>query len=159
MGDTKDPATVRLRWALGAHDLEGAIALREQVFCREQGVPRDEELDGRDGEALHLVALEPGSDRVIATLRLLRDGTRAKVGRVAVQRDWRRLGIAARMLQLALTRARELGATEARLAAQIEAKGLYEHAGFVVQSDRFMEAGIPHVWMGLQLADERPFSG
>ncbi len=159
MSDRKDPTAVRLRWAAGAHDLEGAIALREQVFCREQGVPRDEELDGRDGEALHLVALAPGSDRVIATLRLLRDGTRAKVGRVAVQRDWRRLGIAARMLQLALSRARELGATEARLAAQLEAKSLYEQAGFVVQSDEFMEAGIPHVWMGLQLTDECPSSG
>jgi ElaA protein len=159
MSATKDPAAVRLRWALGAHDREGAIALREQVFCREQGVPRDEELDGRDGEALHLVALEPVSDGVIATLRLLRDGTCAKVGRVAVQRDWRRLGIAARMLQLALTKARQLGATEARLAAQLEAKGLYEQAGFVVQSDQFMEAGIPHVWMGLQLTDERPLSG
>ncbi|HEV7161765.1 MAG TPA: GNAT family N-acetyltransferase [Solirubrobacteraceae bacterium] len=159
MSDTKDLAAVRLRWALGAHDLEGAIALREQVFCREQGVPRDEELDGRDGEALHLVALEPGSDRVIATLRLLQDGPRAKVGRVAVQHDWRRLGIAARMLQLALARAHELGAREVRLAAQLEAKGLYEQAGFVVQSDQFEEAGIPHVWMGLQFTDECPSSG
>jgi predicted GNAT family N-acyltransferase len=159
MGDLKKPDAVSLRWAASAEDFDGAIALREQVFCREQGVPRDEELDGRDGEALHLVALEPGSDRVIATLRLLQDGTRAKVGRVAVQRDWRRRGIAARMLQLALARARELGATEARLAAQLEAKGLYEQAGFVVQSDQFMEAGIPHVWMGLQLSGERPFSG
>jgi ElaA protein len=157
--DPKNPAAVRLRWAVGADDFAGALALREQVFCCEQGVPRDEELDGRDGEALHLVALECGSDRVIATLRLLQEGPRAKVGRVAVQRDWRRLGIAARMLQLALAKARELGAREVRLAAQLEAKGLYEQAGFVVQSDQFEEAGIPHVWMGLQLAGECPSSG
>lgn len=154
-----DPTDVGIRWAAGARDLEGAIAVREQVFCREQGVPREEELDGRDAEALHLVALDPATDRVIATLRLLHEGARAKVGRVAVERDWRRQGIAARMLQLALSRARSLGATEVRLAAQLEAKSLYEQAGFVVESERFEEAGIPHVWMGLRFAPEGTSSG
>jgi predicted GNAT family N-acyltransferase len=159
MSDTKDPTAVRLRWADGADELAGAMALREEVFCREQGVPREEELDGRDEQALHVVVLEPESERVIATLRLLQDGTRAKVGRVAVARDWRRLGIAARMLQLALAKARAQGATEVRLAAQLEAKDLYEQAGFAVESDEFEEAGIPHVWMGLQIASEGPSSG
>ena len=45
-----------------------ALALREEVFCHEQGVPREEEIDGRDGEALRAVAPEPGgAQRVIGT--------------------------------------------------------------------------------------------
>ncbi len=152
-----DPAAINVRWAAASEEVEGAIAVREEVFCREQGVPREEEHDGRDGEALHVVALEPRGERVIATLRLLQDGTRAKVGRVAVERHWRRLGIATRMLELALQRAHEDGCTEVRLASQIEAKEVYEKAGFVVESDVFDDAGIPHVWMGRPLrAKNRP---
>jgi predicted GNAT family N-acyltransferase len=144
-------AEIPIRWSIGPEDVRGAIAVREQVFCVEQGVPRAEELDGRDDEALHLVALAPGEERVIATLRLLFDERRAKVGRVAVERDWRQRGIASRMLELALTRAREQGAQEARLASQLDATGLYEQAGFSVESEPFDDAGIAHVWMGRQL--------
>jgi predicted GNAT family N-acyltransferase len=150
-----DPAAeILVRWSEGPEELRGAIGVREEVFCREQGVPREEELDGRDHEALHVVAFAPGSQQVIATLRLLLDGPRAKVGRVAVESAWRRRGIASRMLELALAGAYRRGATEARLAAQLQATGLYERAGFIVESDEFEDAGIAHVWMSLRFAAE-----
>jgi len=143
-----DAATIR--WAEGAEDLRGAIAVRERVFVQEQGVPVEEELDGRDEEALHIVALAPGGT-VVGTLRLLFDGETAKVGRVAVEREWRGRGIAARMLELALREARARGARRARLASQLDVVGLYERAGFAVESGVFEDAGIPHVWMGRDL--------
>src|SRR5258707_13586975 len=87
-----------IRWARDDADLQGAIAVRERVFIDEQGLPAEEELDGRDGEALHLVALDTGAERVVAPLRLLLDGQTAKAGRAAVDRASRRPGIAARML-------------------------------------------------------------
>lgn len=146
-----DAAEIPVHWARGPEDLRGALHVREQVFIREQGVPRAEEIDGRDQHAQHVVALEPGSQRVIGTLRLLVDATTAKVGRVAVERDWRRHGVAARMLTLALARAHEQGCTHVRLAAQIAATSVYRRAGFSVESEPFYEAGIEHVWMGLQL--------
>lgn len=144
-------AQIQVCWARNAEDVRGALAVREEVFCREQGVPREEEIDWRDEEALHVVALGPDSGRVIGTLRLLPDADRAKIGRVAVERDWRRRGIAARMLALALAGARERGCASARLASQLEATRLYEQAGFAVESDEFDDAGIPHVWMGRSL--------
>ncbi|MHB8240488.1 MAG: GNAT family N-acetyltransferase [Solirubrobacteraceae bacterium] len=151
--------SIVIRWAAGPADVQGAFAVREEVFCREQGVPVEYEIDPHDQDALHLVALQPGSDRVIATLRLLHDGARAKVGRVAVEREWRMRGIASRMLELALDGARQKGCTTARLAAQVQATGVYERAGFVVESDQFDEAGIPHVWMGRDLSPKGPSSG
>jgi len=147
-----DAAEIPIRWATGPDDVTGAISVREQVFCREQGVPRVDEIDGLDDVALHLVALEPDGLRVVGTLRLLLVGDRAKVGRVAVERDWRRRGIASRMLALALDVARERGCRKASLAAQLEATQLYERAGFEVESDPFEDAGIAHVWMGMRLA-------
>ena len=143
---------VELRWARDGAEVQQAIEVRRRVFIDEQGVPVEEELDGRDAEALHLLALDPGDGHTIGTLRLLLDGELAKVGRVAVDRDWRRRGIAARMLDLALAEAVARGARRARLASQLDAVALYERAGFAVQSDVFEEAGIPHVWMGRELA-------
>lgn len=146
-----DGREIPIRWAAAPDDLRGAFALRERVFCDEQGVPREDELDEHDEHALHLVALDPASGSVIGTLRLLIDAGRAKIGRVAVERDWRRRGVALRMLRLALDAARERGSHRVRLAAQLEAVALYEQAGFAVESETFEEAGIEHVWMGLSL--------
>jgi predicted GNAT family N-acyltransferase len=146
-----DDLDIAIRWASGADDVRGAISVREQVFCREQGVPRAEEIDGRDEQALHVVAVAAASQRVIATLRLLLDADRAKLGRVAVESEWRDRGIASRMLELALAGARERGCVQVRLAAQLQATGLYRRAGFSVESEPFDEAGIAHVWMGLRL--------
>ena len=144
-----DGAEIEIRWASGPADVRGAVAVREQVFCLEQGVPPDEELDGRDEEAMHLVAIDDG--RVVATLRLLLDGAHAKIGRVAVERAWRRQGIALAMLDITVAAARELGCTRASLASQTYATALYERAGFVVDSDVFEEAGMAHVWMRRRL--------
>jgi predicted GNAT family N-acyltransferase len=147
----RSPSEIRVRWARDTDDVAGALAVRELVFCGEQGVPRAEEIDGLDGDAEHIVAIDPARGQVVGTLRLLVDGGRAKVGRVAVQREWRRRGVASRMLALALSRCREEGCESVRLAAQMQATELYERAGFRVESAPFEEAGIPHVWMGLEL--------
>jgi len=144
---------VAIRWSRGPVDLQGAIRLRKVVFCDEQGVPVEEELDGRDEEALHLVALAPDGRTVVGTLRLLFDGEVVKVGRVAVDARWRRRGIAGRMLTAALEKAREEGSRSARLAAQLDAVELYAQAGFEVQSEVFQEADIDHVWMGRRLEE------
>lgn len=140
-----------IRWTEEEPLLRAALALREEVFCVEQGVPRELELDGRDADALHLVAVDPGSDEIVGTLRLLRENDVAKVGRVAVRREFRRRGVASRMLGMAVERARAEGAGRARLAAQTTALHVYERAGFAVESEPFLEAGIEHVWMGLEL--------
>lgn len=144
-------AAVRLRWVSGEEGIAQALRVRFEVFCEEQGVPLSEEIDGRDGEAEHLLASED-SGRVIATLRLLADaGGTAKIGRVAVEVPWRRRGVASAMLEAAIERASASGARRARLAAQTAAVALYEAAGFAIESEEFEEAGIPHVWMGRDL--------
>ena len=150
MADADERVTIR--WARDAEDVSGAFTLREAVFYGEQKVPPQEELDELDRDAQHLVALESdGGRRVIGTLRLLSFGEEAKIGRVAVAAEQRRRGIASRMLQIALARAREQGFRRVRLAAQLAAVALYEQAGFALESEPFEEAGIPHVWMGMWL--------
>ena len=138
-------------WVSSPDQLAGALELRERVFCDEQGVPREEETDPQDAEALHLVALGNGERAVVGTLRVLVRGDTAKIGRVAVERERRREGIAVRMLTLALDRAAELGCTRAVLSAQTRATDVYRRVGFAVESGVYMEAGIEHVRMGRAL--------
>jgi predicted GNAT family N-acyltransferase len=144
-------ADLDIRWARGADDVSLALSVREEVFCGEQGVPAELERDGLDERAVHLLALDSRTEAAVATLRLLTAGGQAKIGRVAVLPEWRGRGIAARLLALALERARSLGCEEARLASQLGATRVYEKAGFSVRSAPFEEAGIPHVWMSRRL--------
>jgi len=41
-------------------EMKGALKLRHDVFCVEQGVPQREEVDGRDPDGIHLVAVPDG---------------------------------------------------------------------------------------------------
>ena len=70
--------------------------LRVRVFCDEQGVSREEELDGLDDEALQILALDESG--VIATCRLRDLGAEWKLERMAVEARVRGLGVGARLL-------------------------------------------------------------
>ena len=127
-----------------------AMALRHEVFVREQRVPVELEVDEHDRAATHLVALEDGL--VVATCRLVRDGDAVKLGRLAVAREARRRGLATRLLEAAEAWSREQGARHLVLAAQLHACALYEAAGYQRRGLPFVEAGIEHVWMERALA-------
>jgi predicted GNAT family N-acyltransferase len=126
-------------------ELDAALALRERVFCAEQGVTPAADRDGRDGEATHVVAVEDGA--VLGTCRLLLRGNVARLGRLAVERDARGRGIGGAILREADRVARALGARRIDLHAQTYAIRLYLADGYVERGDRFVEEGIEHVPM------------
>src|SRR3954452_14370210 len=120
---------MKVRPARDAAELRQALALRDAVFCGEQGVSAAAERDGRDGEAMHLVAVEDG--RVVGTCRLVFGAGSAFLGRLAVERGERRRGIAATLLSEAADRARAAGAMRIGLHAQLEVRDLYAAGGYV----------------------------
>ena len=138
-----------VRRVRGEAEMTAALALRYDVFCVEQGVPRREELDGRDGEGLHLVAVSNGD--LLATCRLLFVGPTEQFSRLAVRRSARRHGIASALLELADAETRAGGAHRLVLHAQTYARALYEAAGYEPRGRIFMEAGIEHVAMEKRL--------
>jgi predicted GNAT family N-acyltransferase len=152
---TAEPDDVVLKWVRDARDLRAALALRIRVFCDEQGVPRELEVDGDDDIARHAVAVT-ADGTVVATMRLVtRDGV-VKVGRVAVDREWRGHGIASRLLDRAVEYAQQQRAETLRLAAQVAAIDLYRKAGFRSVGEPFDEAGIEHVWMVREVVPPLP---
>ena len=129
--------------------IDAAMALRTVVFVEEQRVPLAEEIDGLDDQATHLVALD--GEELVATCRLLADGTTIKLGRMVVAKERRREGIASEMLRVADEQSKLLGGEQIRLAAQTYATALYEQAGYVAYGEPFPDAGIEHIWMSKQL--------
>ena len=140
-----DVLTYEVRRVDGEREMSAALQLRHDVFCVEQGVPEHEELDGRDGEGLHLVAVS--GDDLLATCRLLFVGPTVQFSRLAVRRSARRQGIASALLKLADDETRAGGARRLVLHAQTYARPLYEAAGYEPRGRIFMEAGIEHIAM------------
>ncbi|MBP7126768.1 GNAT family N-acetyltransferase [Myxococcota bacterium] len=123
--------------------LQACRRLRREVFVEEQGVSEEEEWDGRDGEALHLLA--EGEDGPVGTARVRMVGSGvAKVERVAVRKEFRGRGIGRLLMEAAEARARALGAQEAVLGAQVTAIPFYERLGWTPEGPVFLDAGIPH---------------
>jgi predicted GNAT family N-acyltransferase len=120
-----------------------ASAVRHEVFVVEQQVPIDIEMDDRDASCLHAVAYD-AEGCVLGTGRLLPDG---HIGRMAVHRHARGMGVGARILQALIAAGRAAGHRSLALSAQTHAKGFYAAQGFAVDGEEFMEAGMPHVNM------------
>jgi predicted GNAT family N-acyltransferase len=130
-------------------ELDAAIQLRHEVFCVEQGVPVHEELDGRDADGVHLVAVCDGE--LFGTCRVLLVGPTAQFSRLAVRADARRHGIATALLEAADVETRAAGGRRLVLHAQTYARALYDAAGYAPRGRVFMEAGIEHIAMEKRL--------
>jgi predicted GNAT family N-acyltransferase len=141
---------VEVRPAHDVDEIAAALRLRERVFKDEQGVPVEADRDGRDPEALHLVAVESG--KVVGTCRLVFDGPVARLGRMAVEPSRRRGGVGSAVLREAERHARAGGARRISLHAQCRVEDLYVKDGYVATGSPFVEEGIDHVAMEKVLA-------
>jgi putative N-acetyltransferase (TIGR04045 family) len=115
-----EPQEFRIQWASGPWMQAQALALRRQVFCREQ---RLFDGDDRDDIDLHqpspqmLVALSCWGgqpDEVIGTVRIHEEAPGRWWGsRLAVRHDWRRHGaLGSTLIRLAVSSAHACGCTE-----------------------------------------------
>jgi predicted GNAT family N-acyltransferase len=135
----------RIREASWSRDEAALRRVRARVFVVEQGVPEELEWDGRDAQAVHLIA-ETAGGLAIGTARLLPGG---RLGRMAVLPDYRGQGVGSALLKQALVLAGQQGLGTLRLNAQIQVVSFYQRFGFETVGKRFEEAGIPHQAMRL----------
>jgi predicted GNAT family N-acyltransferase len=125
-------------------DFESIRRVRFDVFVDEQGVPADIEMDDRDPECAHVLAIVGGSAVGTARIDLRRDG---KVGRLAVLPAHRRRGVATALTLRLHALARQKGLASVWCHAQLQALPFYERLGYLRTSAEFVEAGIDHVEM------------
>ncbi|WP_235534810.1 GNAT family N-acetyltransferase [Nocardioides sp. Soil777] len=117
--------------------------LRQQVFVVEQVSPYPD-LDGRDPEPATRHVLAHDGDELVGCLRLLDDGTHARIGRVVVAPSARGRGLARDLMDAAMA---EVGEREVRLDAQTGLTAFYASYGFEVSGPEFVEDGVAHVPM------------
>ena len=135
-------------------DFQDLRRVREPVFVVEQQVPIEEEWDALDAISQHVIARDI-DNRPIGTGRLT---PQRKIGRMAVLREWRGRGVGEALLIALIDAARAQRWPEVELQAQVDATGFYAKYGFVAFGDEFIEVGIRHQPMRLQLnpVEERP---
>ena len=117
--------------------------LRESVFVVEQACAY-QELDGRDLEPGTLHVWVARDARPAAYLRILRDGTEVRIGRVLVAAPARGERLAESLMRRALE---VIGDQDSTLDAQSYLADWYTRFGFSVAGAEFVEDGIPHVPM------------
>lgn len=124
-------------------DIATCRMLRRKVFIEEQGVSEADELDDKDDEAIHLMALIDG--KPMGSARLLLSLDTGKIGRVCVLAEARGTGLGAALMRAAVEELRrQPGIIRAKLGAQTHALGFYERLGFVAEGPIYDDAGIPH---------------
>ena len=125
-----------------ASNTEDICAIRYEVFVGEQNVPEELEIDGLDGEAKHVLVFV---DEVpIGTGRILNDG---HIGRVAVLKNYRGLGIGKSIMKDLIKWAQDMSLEKVWLSSQWHAHSFYLDFGFVCVDEIYKEAGIDHIKM------------
>jgi ElaA protein len=145
---------MKLAWSLKAFDdlapreLYELLQLRCEVFVVEQACPYLDP-DGKDTGpgARHLLGRD-ATGALAAYLRLLPPGAsyaQASFGRVVTSPRHRGLGLGDEMVRVALGHLETLWpGRPVRIGAQAHLTGYYGKHGFVVDSDEYLEDGIPH---------------
>lgn len=135
---------------LSPEELYEIIKIRVAVFCLEQNCLY-QDLDDKDKKAYHVYIKE--NDKIKAYLRVLDKGIsfdEISIGRVLTME--RGAGFGNIILKEGIRVAKEkMNADKIEIEAQSYAKGYYEKFGFKQISDVFLEDGIPHIKMILNL--------
>lgn len=126
------------------------IDLRTRVFINEQLVPPDLEWDGYDKDCWHVIA-KTDSGQCIGTARMLYDG---HIGRMAVLPEYRKQGVGSALLNALHEIAGVQGIANVFLHAQTSAIDFYKKHGYIIKSEEFIDAGIPHVTMERNLGNK-----
>ncbi len=125
--------------------------VRTEVFVDERKIPLELERDGQDEDAFHVVVFN-ALGQSIATGRLLRAANgQSRVGRLAVRRVLRGIGLGPRVLRALQAEAKRRGDTGLVLNSQCANRGFYEALGFASEGPIFEKGGVPTVQMRLVL--------
>ncbi|MGW3309826.1 GNAT family N-acetyltransferase [Streptomyces sp. NPDC001073] len=147
------PMPYAVRVAEDPADREACFAVRKEVFVVEQGVAQEIEYDAYDAVATHVLAVREdgtplGTGRLLfgeaAAAKTGGDPTVGSLGRLAVSKEARGLGVGVALVRAIEDAARARGLAAVDLHAQTHALGFYERLGYEAYGPEFLDAGIPH---------------
>ena len=119
-----------------------AMTIRIEVFVEEQNVPLEEEHDSHDLTAKHFGVFREGL--LVGTGRLVIQEKTGQIGRVAIAKECRGLGLGRGLIRAIMESAQSLGVEDLTLGAQLQALDFYKKLGFNAEGEIFQDGGIPH---------------
>ncbi|VVC04471.1 Acetyltransferase (GNAT) domain protein [Candidatus Burarchaeum australiense] len=141
---------LEVKRAIYAKDKDAIHDIRTRVFMLELSVTLEEELDGLDESAMHVIAYANG--RPVGTARLVElENGGGKIGRMAMLKEYRKKGAGTLMLKKLVEMARAMGMRGLETDARVKALPFYEALGFVPEGPVFMDARMEHRKMRMKL--------
>ena len=138
--------SVEIKQIVNLTELEQAFAIRRQVFCIEQNVSEEIEMDEFDDVATHILAFINDKPAGTARWRFTEEG--AKMERFAVLKEYRGKDVGEALVKYTLDKLKDNDFIY--LNAQESVIKFYEKFGFLSVGNRFYEADIPHKKMILK---------
>lgn len=132
--------SIEIKQIINSAELEKAFAIRRQVFCIEQNVSEEIEMDEFDDVATHILAYI--DDKPVGTARWRFTEEGAKMERFAVLKEYRGKGVGEELVKYTLNKLKDNDFIY--LNAQESVIKFYEKFGFAAVGNRFFEADIPH---------------
>ena len=127
--------------AVNKREIIDNFLVRGKVFIIGQNIDYAIEFDGLDNDCVLFTAYI--DDKPVGAARLYKN----KVGRVATLPEFRKKGVASKIMSSIEEYAKENGLKELTLNAQLYVKDFYEHLGYIPVGDIFQEADIDHIKM------------
>lgn len=126
-----------------------AYGIRIKVFVEEQKVPIEMELDEFDNSAIHIILYK--DNKAIGCGRIIIQGKTARIGRIAILKEYRRNGYGKKICEKLISLAEENQMDEIVLHSQCYVTNFYKKIGFKKYGKNFEEAGIEHIEMRRKL--------
>ena len=136
---------------LSRQQINDIFSLRSEVFIVEQECPY-QDVDGKDEIADH-VMLYVGSE-LVGYARVFPKNTyfrEASFGRAVVKKKNRGKGYGHLLVEKSLKHLKEKKQSPIKISAQSYLKDFYSSHGFIAKGEEYMEDGIPHTAMYLNL--------
>ena len=141
---------------LSTHQLYDIMKLRVDVFVVEQNCPYGE-LDNKDTleGAYHLLGKNEETNELVAYSRLLPTGVsydEVSIVRVTTRLTARKNGLGHELIKQAISACQSRWPKQSiKIGAQEHLSGFYQKHGFKTVSESYLEDGIPHIHMLLDL--------
>ena len=133
---------------LSTKEVENIFSLRSEVFVVEQDCVY-QDIDGKDQKARHLLGKK--NNEIIAYSRIFKPGDyfkEASFGRAVVKKSERGKGIGD---ELVVNSVKNIPEHKIKISAQSYLKEFYVKHGFKAKGEEYLEDGIPHMAMYLNL--------
>jgi ElaA protein len=131
--------------------LYDVLQLRSQVFVVEQDCVY-QDIDGKDERALHLLGYVNGV--LAGYTRIFKAGDyfkQSSIGRVVVHPNYRGLSYGKKLMVASIDTLKKQQTAVIKISAQCYLDKFYKNLGFVATGNNYLEDGIPHQEMLLEI--------